>query len=84
MTIKEFIDKNYDTIRQHFYMQALEMGYKESEQEDYFNDCKKFVFVGTVEELLKEADTTERFVIVRENDMVIAEMFNGISYDFIQ
>jgi len=79
-----FIEKNYDLIKKHFYHQAREMGCSTRQYKSYFEDCKCFVFVGTTKELKKEINSEhDYYIIAQENDLVIAEMFNGLMYNFI-
>lgn len=78
-----FIEKNYDLIKKHFYKQAREMGYSTRQYKFYFEDCKCFVFVGKQADLDHETSKDNYFIITQENDLVIAEMFNGLIYNFI-
>ena len=81
--MNNFIEKNYDLIKKHFYKQAKELGYSKSQFKSYFDDCKCFVFVGKQAELDRETSKDNYFIIKQENDLVIAEMFNGSMYNFI-
>lgn len=79
-----FIDKNHEKIRKHYYNEAKEMGYRKKEYESYFEDCKCFTFCGTITELMSEIKCQSDYcVIAQENELVIAELFNGKTYSFI-
>lgn len=73
-----FVEKNYNKVKKHFYKEALEMGYQKDEREGYFQDCRCFIFVGTINEL-KETEK-DYFIIAQKDNMVIAETFSGINY----
>lgn len=82
-TIDNFIEKNYDLIKKHFYKQAREMGYSTRQYKSYFDDCKCFVFIGEQTDLDKETSKDNYFIIKQENDLIIAETFSGREYNFI-
>lgn len=83
MTRDEFIKKNVRKA----YKQLCDEGYAEGcvddEIDDYFADNKEFIFVGTKEEMAEEPGHDDFYVIAEEDGLVMAEVFNGISYNFI-
>lgn len=79
-----FIEKNYKKIKKHLFQEGKELGYKRKELEDYFFDTKCFIFCGTIDELKKEVKTKDSYYpIAQEDNLIIAEMFNGLTYEFI-
>lgn len=84
MTREQFINKNYHKLYHHLCEEGYELGYTDDEIDDYFENTKQFIFVGTKEEIAEEPGHEDFYVIAEEDGLVMAEVFNGISYDFIK
>ena len=79
-----FVEKNYDLIKKNYFDEARALGYEKSQYQSYFEDCKCFTFVGTFDELKQIIKSPRDYhIIASDDDLVIAEMFNGKMFNFI-
>lgn len=81
--IKKFIEKNYHKVYKHLCDEGYALGYTDDEIDDYVVVTKQFIFVGTKEEMSRELGHEDFYTIVEEDGLVMAEVFNGLSYDFL-
>lgn len=82
--LDKFIDENYDKVMDCLREEGRCLGYNHDQLDDYASDCKCFIFAGELDELQGYCKSShDCWIIAQQNNLVIAEMFNGLTFNCI-